>query len=543
MARRRSYVSTFAQMQREAARAQAAQVRAQAAARREAERAQVAYLRARAADEKERKRLYAESRAAEVAAKNDDLEAEIAALQSLLAVTLKGTGQISFSSLKKPAVVPSWRHAELEKPEPPPVPDAFRPTPPAGLSKVFGKSKYEQALEEGRMRYERAVQEHTAREQQRTAALARARAEWRAAAEAANAEAQKQHAEIDAFEADYRHGVQDAVAAYCSMALEASQYPTGFPQQFKLAYVPESRQVVVEYELPTVTVVPAVKAYRYVKSSDTITETPRPQTQVKALYASVVAQVAIRTVHELLEGDAGGHIDTAVFNGVVDTTDPGSGRRVRPCLVTVRTTRDVFGELDLAHVEPLACLKHLSAGVSKSPAELAPVRPVLEFSMVDPRFVAESDALSELDQRPNLMELSPTEFEALIQNLFTQMGLEARQTRPSRDGGVDCVAWDPRPIFGGKVVIQAKRYKNTVGVSAVRDLFGTLQNEGASKGILVTTSGYGQASYDFAQNKPIELIDGANLLYLLNEHAGIEAKITPPDGWKDPAADAPQFPG
>jgi restriction system protein len=45
------------------------------------------------------------------------------------------------------------------------------------------------------------------------------------------------------------------------------------------------------------------------------------------------------------------------------------------------------------------------------------------------------------------------------------------------------------PIFGGNVIVQAKRYKHTVGVSAVRDLFGTLQNEGASKGILVTTSG------------------------------------------------------
>ena len=119
------------------------------------------------------------------------------------------------------------------------------------------------------------------------------------------------------------------------------------------------------------------------------------------------------------------------------------------------------------------------------------------------------------------------------------MGLEARQTRASRDGGVDCVAWDPRPIFGGKVVIQAKRYKNTVGVSAVRDLFGTLQNEGASKGILVTTSGYGQASFDFAQGKPIELLDGANLLYLLSEHAGVEAKIEAPTDWKDPSPDMP----
>lgn len=156
--------------------------------------------------------------------------------------------------------------------------------------------------------------------------------------------------------------------------------------------------------------------------------------------------------------------------------------------------------------------------------------------MVDRRFVEESDAVSLLDTRPNLMDLTPTEFEALIQNLFTSMGLEARQTQASRDGGVDCVAWDPCPIFGGKVVIQAKRYKNTVGVSAVRDLYGALQNEGASKGILVTTSGYGQASFEFAKNKPIELIDGANLLYLLHEHSKVEARIIMPEDWRDPAS-------
>jgi hypothetical protein len=104
----------------------------------------------------------------------------------------------------------------------------------------------------------------------------------------------------------------------------------------------------------------------------------------------------------------------------------------------------------LAHVDPQACLKHLSAGVSKSPTELAPVRPVLEFSMADPRFVDATDAIGTLDDRPNLMELTPTQFEVLIQNLFTSMGLEAKQTRASRDGGVDCVAYDTRPIFGGK---------------------------------------------------------------------------------------------
>ena len=252
--------------------------------------------------------------------------------------------------------------------------------------------------------------------------------------------------------------------------------------------------------------------------------------------------MALLCLANIFASDEDGVIDVAVFNGVVGTLDPRSGQPIRPCLITVRVTRDTFAGLNLAHVDPQTCLKHLTAGVSRSPTELAPVRPVLEFSMVDPRFIAETDAIGALDDRPNLLELKPTEFESLIQNLFTSMGLETRQTRPSRDGGVDCVAYDTRPIFGGKVVIQAKRYKNTVGVSAVRDLYGTLQNEGASKGILVTTSGYGAASFEFAQNKPIELIEGANLLYLLETHTGIKARIEPPDDWRDPVPDSGEFP-
>jgi restriction system protein len=97
------------------------------------------------------------------------------------------------------------------------------------------------------------------------------------------------------------------------------------------------------------------------------------------------------------------------------------------------------------------------------------------------------------------------------------------------------VAYDNRAIFGGKVIIQAKRYKNTVPVSAVRDLFGSVHNEGATKGILVTTSGFGKASFDFANDKPLELLSGTNLLYLLKEHAAVDAKIEPPEHWVDPS--------
>lgn len=97
-------------------------------------------------------------------------------------------------------------------------------------------------------------------------------------------------------------------------------------------------------------------------------------------------------------------------------------------------------------------------------------------------------------------------------------------TQASRDGGVDAVIFDPDPIRGGKIVVQAKRYTNPVGVGAVRDLYGTVMNEGAMKGILVTTSDYGPDAYAFAKDKPLTLLSGSNLLHLLERH-GDKARI------------------
>lgn len=120
------------------------------------------------------------------------------------------------------------------------------------------------------------------------------------------------------------------------------------------------------------------------------------------------------------------------------------------------------------------------------------------------------------------------DFENLIREIFgkefSKGGGEVKITQASRDGGVDAIAFDPDPIRGGKVVIQAKRYTNTVGVSAVRDLYGTVHNEGANKGILVTTSDFGPDAYAFAKDKPLTLLSGGELLYLLAQHGHV-AKI------------------
>lgn len=49
-------------------------------------------------------------------------------------------------------------------------------------------------------------------------------------------------------------------------------------------------------------------------------------------------------------------------------------------------------------------------------------------------------------------------------------------------------------------------------------------NEGATKGILVTTGDYGRDAYEFAKNKPLTLLNGGNALHMLEQH-GQKAKI------------------
>ena len=534
MARRRGFV---VQVQRELARqahaaerARTAYVREQERARREAERARRAAEREAAADERRRKQLYLEARQAEVAATNANLSARIGDLESLLSATLSVDDFIDVNRLFRTVVHPNFNDGGYGTPVSPPDWQQFVPPPVTGMGKLFGgKARHERETDAARERFAEAQRQHALVEQARVARLNKAREKYDAECAAREAEVAEHNANVKSFITALHAGEPDAVVEYFNLVLGNSVYPDGFPQRYRLAYVPESKQLVAEYNLPTLDVIPSIREYRYVKSKDEITSVSRPAKDIKALYLSIVIQITLRTLHELFEADRTGWLDVVVFNGIASTTDPATGKPIKPCLITVRTTRETFIDIDLAKVEPSACLSYLNASVSKKPDELAPVRPVLEFNMVDKRFIEETDVLSDLDQRPNLLDLTPTEFESLIQNLFTKMGLDTKQTRASRDGGVDCVAFDPRPIFGGKVVIQAKRYRNTVDVSAVRDLFGTMQNEGASKGILVTTSGYGQASYQFASGKPLELIDGSNLLYLLAQHAGIEARIVVPD--------------
>jgi restriction system protein len=178
--------------------------------------------------------------------------------------------------------------------------------------------------------------------------------------------------------------------------------------------------------------------------------------------------------------------------------------------------------LQVDRLDPKACFRHLKGISTPSVEQVAPVRPIFVMDTNDERVVENRDVAEQMELEANLAAMPWEDFEQLVRQLFEwefgRNGIEVKVTRASRDRGVDAIMFDPDPLRGGKYVLQAKRYTRTVDVAAVRDLYGTVVNEGANRGILVTTATYGPDAYEFAKNKPISLVDGPNLIAMLKRH-------------------------
>src|SRR5690606_3254981 len=268
-------------------------------------------------------------------------------------------------------------------------------------------------------------------------------------------------------------------------------------------------------------VIPTLKEVKYIAARNELKEYHISESQKAKIYDEVIYQITLRTIHELFESDKAEALSALVFNGWVKTLNKATGKPVNSCIVSVKVDKVEFEEIDLSKVDPKSCFKNLKGIGSSKLSALVAIQPVIQIEKSDNRFVGSYDVAKNVEGE-NLATMSWEDFEHLIRELFEKEfstnGGEVKVTQSSRDGGVDAVAFDPDPIRGGKIVIQAKRYTNTVGVSAVRDLYGTVLNEGATKGILVTTADYGPDAYSFVQNKPLTLMNGANLLYLLEKH-------------------------
>ncbi len=124
--------------------------------------------------------------------------------------------------------------------------------------------------------------------------------------------------------------------------------------------------------------------------------------------------------------------------------------------------------------------------------------------------------------------LSGIEFERVCKRLLENMGFTVETTKASGDGGIDLIGYNTQPLLSGKYIIQCKRYAGSVGEPIIRDLYGVVTSERANKGILITTGHFTKSAISFAENKPIELIDGAQLKVLIEQYLKSDSSFAMP---------------
>jgi restriction system protein len=123
-----------------------------------------------------------------------------------------------------------------------------------------------------------------------------------------------------------------------------------------------------------------------------------------------------------------------------------------------------------------------------------------------------------LDQ---LMGMRPDGFERLASRLLREADFDSVNiTGKSGDGGIDGLGVYRLGLVSFPVFFQCKRYRGSVGPSAVRDFRGAMAGRG-DKGLLITTGSFSadakkEATRDGAP--PIDLIDGDRLCDLLKRY-------------------------
>ena len=119
-----------------------------------------------------------------------------------------------------------------------------------------------------------------------------------------------------------------------------------------------------------------------------------------------------------------------------------------------------------------------------------------------------------------LYDMEASAFEKLTQRLLRESGfIKVEVTGQTGDGGIDGQGILRMTLISFQVFFQCKKYRGSVGASAMRDFRGAMQGRG-DKGLFVTTGTFSSSARQEATRDgapAIDLIDGDALCELLKQ--------------------------
>ena len=129
------------------------------------------------------------------------------------------------------------------------------------------------------------------------------------------------------------------------------------------------------------------------------------------------------------------------------------------------------------------------------------------------------------DLLAEIMEKDSDFFESLVVKLLLKMGYGGSVTdagvvtNRTKDGGIDGIIREDKLGFD-QIYIQAKRWdpQSTVSRPELQKFSGALRDEGASKGLFITTARFSEGAQASAEKQHIVLVDGQRLTKLMIEY-------------------------
>jgi len=176
-------------------------------------------------------------------------------------------------------------------------------------------------------------------------------------------------------------------------------------------------------------------------------------------------------------------------------------KKVRSVIVTRAT--DI--KLRRAHVIKLTLPEGRLYGIS---GQLITPRREIVSTVVPHILIVNETLIEKLKHNPHdLFKITSRQFEEVIAELLTGMGMDVELTPATRDGGKDILAYMNTELGRFLTLVEAKQHNKTrpVGVSLVRSLYGTLVDHQATSGMLVTTSRFAKPARQFQERHKYQL--------------------------------------
>ncbi|MGH3489468.1 MAG: restriction endonuclease [Actinopolymorphaceae bacterium] len=462
--------------------------------------------------ERHREELHIQQMSEDAVVRSEKTEQRVQRLKVLLHASLsRPVEPVDFEHLKRS--LPTVDLGTDADPHPLPHWEEYAPRPTNLLTRLLTRAARRTTEEEAEVAYASALERYRADEAERQRRIEELR---RSHANEHATELQKalaHNASIDEFRDAVLAGDRKRASEYFTRVFATISDRSSFPRDRRFAYVPESKLLLVEWQLPSTDVVPREKEFRFNKATDSVSVYKwRSASELRGVYHDLIAQMGLRAANTGFGADPAGLVETVVFNGMV-TTDDGTSA----CLITMSVSRRRFSRLNLDDLGDALELvrKQCGAEVSPYPEELAGVTPILSYDLADP-----SVAPATASRAPDLATAPIEEFWRLVERLLERMGYSVT----ALDGAAGSYLATSSGAEPGRKVVHVRRSADRLETSEVRGLASAVRRERADGGMLLTTSGLDPQAYDYAHRRPLRLFDGHNVLALCQQH-GLPARI------------------